>query len=147
MKITKGLYVLLIGLVIFNVIILLLGIPTYIFGFEKNMVNNLLFVGMDLGFILFSIIIYFCVRLFKKTYFIMEDNEIIFYKKKIKQYSVQLKEIKNAEYLCFSLGTILNQSTFGYLKVSIDNRDIVIDMSKKTAVKIDEKYFKIKFIK
>ncbi|MGM9970751.1 MAG: hypothetical protein ACI35S_10215 [Anaeroplasma sp.] len=147
MKIKKGLFMLYVGLLSINLLVLLLGIPTYLLGFEKSTINNLVFIGIICGFILLTIIIYLLVHILRKTYFIITKNEISFCKKNIKHYSILVNDILYAEYLCFSFSTILNQSTFGYLKVHTNNLDIFIDMSRANAKKIDKEYFKIKFKK
>jgi len=147
MKIKKGLFVLYVGLLILNLVVLLLGIPTYLLGFEKSGINNLVFIGIICGFILLTVIIYILVLFFKKTYFIITENEILFYKNNTEQYMVLVKDIIYAEYLCFSFKTILNQSTFGYLKVHTNSLDVFIDMSRIKAKKINKTYFKIKFEK
>ena len=145
MKIKKGLFVLYIGLLIFNLVVLLLGIPTYLLGFEKSGINNLVFIGIICGVILLTVIIYYLVFIIKKTYFIITKNEIVFYKNNMEQYKILVKDIIYAQYLCFSFNTILNQSTFGYLKVHTNNLDVFIDMSRTNAKKINKTCFKITF--
>ena len=66
MKIKKGLFVLYVGLLILNLLVLLLGIPTYLLGFEKSGINNLVFIGIICGVILLTVIIYLLVLFFKK---------------------------------------------------------------------------------
>ena len=147
MKIKDGLFFLKIVLISVDSIILLLGIPTYFFGFEINTLHNLVFFMIILCILIISVFIYVLGHKLIKNYFIITDKSIIFYKNNIEQYEISFHEVFSAEYFCFTFGTILNQSAFGFLKINIDNQNIIIDISKTTAKDINKKYFKIRFIK
>lgn len=147
MKIKEGLFFLKIVLISVDSIILLLGIPTYFFGFEINTLHNLVFFMIILCILIISVFIYVLGYKLIKNYFIITDKSIIFYKNNIEQYEISFHEVFSAEYFCFTFGTILNQSAFGFLKINIDNQNIIIDISKTTAKEINKKYFKIRFIK
>lgn len=147
MKIKNGLFALSVILVLLNLLVLLIGLLSYLFGFEKSSINTLIFIGIMCGTILFTVIIYLLASTFTKTYFIITENEIVYYKKNIEQYRVLVKDIIYAEYLCISFHTILNQCAIGFLDVHTNSRVVYIDMPRKKAEKINKTYFKIKFIK
>lgn len=148
MKIKEGLFFTAMILMVVDSVILLLGIPTYFFGFETNLFNNLIFITIIVCILLVSIFVYILCSKLIKNYYIVADKCIIFYKKGIEQYRIDFHDIHSSKYMCFSILTILEQSAFGYLKIKTNReKDILIDMSKKTAKKINENYFKIKFEK
>ena len=148
MKIKEGLFFTAMILIVVDSVILLIGIPTYLLGFEITKLHNLIFFTIILCILLVSVFIYVLYSKLIKNYYILTDESIIFYKKNIEQYRISFDELYSVEYMRFSVFTILEQSAFGYLKIHTRNKkDIFIDMSFKTAKIISKKYFDVIFKK
>lgn len=148
MIIKEGLFFIKMILFVVNFIVLLLGLPTYFLGFEVNAIHNLIFLTIIVCILFISIFIYVLSSKVIKNYYLINEECLVFFKKNVEQFRISFQDVFLAEYLCFSVFTILDQSVFGYLKIKTNkNKEILIDMSHKTARKINKKYFSIIFKK
>ena len=148
MIIKKGQYVLFIVLVTLEVFSIIIGLFSFLLGFEISFKTIMFFLIIAFSISFFNILIYIIILKHLNTKYVFDDYCISYIIKNDYLCKWEYSLIKNAEYYKFSLHTILNQSVFGYIKITMhDGNFLIIDMSLKKALHINEKYFKIVFKK
>lgn len=148
MVIKRGKYVLFVGIVMFDVVLFILSLFSFLLGFDINYKSVLFFCLISVILAFSSVILYFFISHFIKHKYVFDDK-CITYLKKDKVLNIWYYEnITKAEYIKFSIQTILDQSIFGDIKITMnDGSQIVFSASLKQIKKINQNYFKVKITK
>lgn len=148
MEIKRGQYILFCAITMFDIVLFIVSLFSFLLGFEKNCQSILLFCGIFLGLVVTSVIIYVLVSHFIKRRYVFGDYKITYLKKDNVLNSWYYKDIAKAEYIKFSVMTIIDQRTFGYLKITMnDGFEIVFDASIRQIKKINQCFFNVKIKK
>ena len=116
---------------------------SYFLGFSINSLSISIYFLIILGISLISILVCIFFSLCIKTYYEINDDVITLYKNGCTIEKYDVKEIEKAEYRRFSFGTIFEQGTFGYIKISFKDKTIIyFDVSFRKVKKINN-YFKV----
>lgn len=148
MEIKRGQYTLFCAITMFDIVLFIVSLFSFLLGFEKNCKSILLFCGIFLGLIVTSVIIYVLVSHFIKHRYVFDDYKITYLRNDNILKCWYYVDILKAEYVKFSAMTIIDQRSFGYLKIKfIDESEIVFSVALRQIKKINVRYFNVKIKK